>query len=691
MKLFKNLLRKRIDDKGVTLVELLCTIAILSLVGTAVVGMIMVSSRTYQRGLLEIEVQQEAQFAANLIGDLLKDAKEVVPAANPSDPLVIKKDNAAGGVDVYEITHRTSDNTMWLTLNSNTPQLMAERIDDLPVVSSMGGNTYTVDMQLTRSDAVNTLAVSNTNNARNQAPEESAFSTDVSATILAPSEMVLEPNQVKAIEYAVTGISNKNVIWSVSGNSDGGTRIEGNNIRIGAGETSSVITITGETVVRKSNGSPAGSTVILVYIRRVTGFSMVHELISGTDGMAGARYKVSVNLSGLNLEKKPTMETDYVSPYKVVWSHHFYVNGSEVWNSWDYYSVTVNSGESAGANYAIVTLNRSMDAGTKFIITASALHPKGTYSGAKTNKSGLSYTPSFSDSFTLEGHLYTLYPGNFYRGSDQAQGSLEEWNVKQLVGNSNGIDPNQLQVFKELRYKVRGTNNWTSWITLNEGGNAIRIHEDSWMFACDKDYDIEVRFGAKTWDGRKFYPTSLGESAYTIRTGLDHARIKFDVSTNMYNATAIYGAGPIGNPIRMSVGTNLNFNVNLTEAYKQSETGLRWDRFSKSLIIKIQRLDGGTWRDVQIKYRNDWGNVEVRSNNDGQRDLADMGRMGKYFTFNQRGTYRILVGLGSEMGGDQIKLLVYNEGGRYFETRPNNNYYLWNESTGEGIFYVRVE
>ena len=65
--------------------------------------------------------------------------------------------------------------------------------------------------------------------------------------------------------------------------------------------------------------------------------------------------------------------------------------------------------------------------------------------------------------------------------------------------------------------------------------------------------------------------------------------------------------------------------------------------------------------------------------------------MDKYFTFSQKGTYRILVGLGSELGGDQIKLLVYNEWGRYFETRNNNNYYLWNESTGEAIFYVKVE
>ncbi|MBO4825095.1 MAG: hypothetical protein J5487_06855 [Lachnospiraceae bacterium] len=692
MTLIERLRTKKLNNKGVSLVEVICAVGILSLVGTAVVGMMLVSTRSYQRGVLEIEVQQEAQFAANLIGDLLKDAKEVIPAENPGDPLVIKKDGSAG-LEVYEITHHDSDNTIWLKLGANEPQLLAERVDTLPAVTPVGGNTYTVDMNLTRSDAVNTFEVTNSNNARNQAPDETVLSTDVTATILAPSEMVLEPNLNKTIEYAVTGIPNKNVNWSITSAHASGTKIVGNEIQIAGDETHDVLTILGETETKRADGTtPAGSTVILVYIRRVTGFSMTSQLISGTDGNAGAKYKISVTLTGINMDKKPTIETDYISPYKVKWSGHYYNNGSEVSDTWSYYTLTVNDGETADSNYAIVQLNTSMNSGSRFVLSVSAQHPKGYDGAVKTNKSGLAYTPSFSDNFVLEGHIYELYPSNFYRASEQAQGSVDEWTVKQLVAQSNGIsDPNQLTVFKEVRYKVRGTNNWTSWIPMSEGGNAIRIQEDSWMFACDKDYDIEIRFGARTWDGRKYYPTNLGESAYTIRTGLEHTKLRFDVSTNRFNQTAIYGVGPESNPIKMSAGTNLNFNVNSQEAYKQAETGIRWERFNKSLIIKIQKRSGGGWVDVPIKYRNDSGNVEVRSNCDSGRNLAEMTRTGNYFTFYNKGTYRILIGIGSEMGGDQVKLLVYNEGGRYFETRPNNNYYLWNESTGEGIFYVKVE
>ncbi|MBR5993923.1 MAG: hypothetical protein IK018_08965 [Lachnospiraceae bacterium] len=695
MTLIERLRNKKLNNKGVSLVEVICAVGILSLVGTAVVGMMLVSTRSYQRGVLEIEVQQEAQFAANLIGDLLKDAKEVIPAENPGDALIIKKDGSAG-LEVYEITHNDSDNTIWIKLGTNDPQLLAERVDSLPAVTPVGGNTYTVDMNLTRSDAVNTFEVTNSNNARNQVADETVLSTDVTATILAPSEMVLEPNLKKTIEFAVTGIPNKTVNWSITSAHASHTKIVGNEIQIAGDETNEVLTILGETETERANGSPAGSTVILVYIRRVTGFSMSSELLSGIDGNAGAKYKVSVTLTGLNMDKKPTIETDYISPYKLHWDGHYYINGGEVSDTWSYYTLSINEGDAPDQNYAIVQLNSNMNGGSKFILSAMALHPEGTYNDGLntyiTNKSGLKYTPSFSGKFTLEGHIYDLYPGNFYRASEQAQGSVDEWTVKRLVAESNGIsDPNQLTVFKEVRYKVRGTNNWTSWIPMSEGGNAIRIQEDSWMFACDKDYDIEIRFGARTWDGRKYYPTNLGESGYTIRTGLEHTKLRFDVSSNRFNQTAIYGVGPESNPIRMSAGTNLSFNVNSQEANKQAETGIRWERFNKSLIIKIQKRSGSGWADVPIKYRNDGGNVEVRSSCDSGRNLAEMTRTGNYFTFYNKGTYRILIGIGSEMGGDQVKLLVYNESGRYFETRSNNNYYLWNEATGEGIFYVKVE
>ena len=684
MKLFERLRKKNIGNKGVTLVEVICAVAILSLVGTAVVGLVMVATDSYQRSVQEIEVQQEAQFAANLIGDLVKDATSV---SESSGQIQIEK----GGV-VYVISHNPTTRQIMINDGSG-PQLMAEHMNGLPSLdpTPTASATHTVTMQVTRDDGTNTMNVANTNNSRNEDAGAGFTEGEVFATILCPSEMVVEPNLSKDIEFTVTGTTDRRVNWSVSGANDPNTKMVGNQIQIGNGETASAFYINGATVATKRDGvTPAGNTTIVVYVRRVTSITLNSQLISGMDASAGAHYRLYANVTGINLERKPTMETDYITPYAVDWSYDYRVNGNPVYNTGDYYSITnVHTGDGENENYIDIYLNRNMDAGARFVVQASAAHPRGRRpgSGAKANKSGVAYG-SFTATFSLEGHIYTLYPGNFYRGTDQAQGSLEEWTVKQLVGSQYGIDPNQLQVFKEVRYKVTGTNNWTPWIQLNEGGNAIRIHEDSWMFACDKDYDIEIRFGARNNWGQKLYPTNLGESAYTIRTGLQHVRIRFDVSAPGFNQTGIYGVGPASAPIRIRANTNLYFNVNQQEANKQAETGIRWDRFNKSLVIKIQKYQGNRWVDADFKFRNDGGgNPDVRSSCDSGRNLAEMTRTGNYLTFIKKGTYRILIGLGNSMGGDSVRLLTYNGSG--FNT-TYENYNLWNESTGEGIFYVTV-
>ena len=157
----------KLNNKGITLVELLCALAILSLIGTAVVGLVVVSTQSYQRSVMEIEVQQEAQFATNLIGDLVKDAKEVTWDA---DSIVITKENTGGAVEIYTITHDDAKKTMSLSLNGGPVQLMAEHVDTLPHVTEVAGNqnTYKVDMKVDRVEATNALNVNNINTQRSE-------------------------------------------------------------------------------------------------------------------------------------------------------------------------------------------------------------------------------------------------------------------------------------------------------------------------------------------------------------------------------------------------------------------------------------------------------------------------------------------------------------------------------------------
>ena len=74
MKLFR---RGRKNNKGFSLVEVVCAVAILGLTSTAIGSVMIMSTKSYQRGSAEVDVQKEAQITTNLIGNLLIDATSV--------------------------------------------------------------------------------------------------------------------------------------------------------------------------------------------------------------------------------------------------------------------------------------------------------------------------------------------------------------------------------------------------------------------------------------------------------------------------------------------------------------------------------------------------------------------------------------------------------------------------------------
>ena len=88
----KRLLSKKnlLGSAGLSLIELIISMAILAIVTIAVGGAMYVTSRSYKQNSAEINVQEEAQVASNLICDWLVDAQEVLPADGSDTTLVIK-------------------------------------------------------------------------------------------------------------------------------------------------------------------------------------------------------------------------------------------------------------------------------------------------------------------------------------------------------------------------------------------------------------------------------------------------------------------------------------------------------------------------------------------------------------------------------------------------------------------------
>lgn len=62
------------NPKGYSLIELIVVVAILAIVGTAVFGFFLTSSRLYKNDSDEVNLQYESQLAVNQLENLLIDA-----------------------------------------------------------------------------------------------------------------------------------------------------------------------------------------------------------------------------------------------------------------------------------------------------------------------------------------------------------------------------------------------------------------------------------------------------------------------------------------------------------------------------------------------------------------------------------------------------------------------------------------
>ena len=119
-------------DAGLSLIELIISMAILAVVGIAIGGAMYVSSRSYSRASTEVNVQEEAQVASNLICDWLVDATSV----NPGDGEVTLDDTHS-----FTITHPDGDASVEITISLDGTDLKynaVKKLSDGSTVTSSG-------------------------------------------------------------------------------------------------------------------------------------------------------------------------------------------------------------------------------------------------------------------------------------------------------------------------------------------------------------------------------------------------------------------------------------------------------------------------------------------------------------------------------------------------------------------------
>ncbi|MGN0431662.1 MAG: type II secretion system protein J [Lachnospiraceae bacterium] len=716
--------RKKGDNRGLSLVELVCAMAILGLIGTAVGSVMVVSANNYQRGNNEVTLQQEAQMTANQLENLVVDATEQIKytctvggteyeCVNEADALSYgavvggdRKLQIQKGDRLYVVAYQSANQQIVYseyivapdgsTSAVATDQLMTENVTAFSADLSGFAESKSLQLSLSLEKSGRTYSSSYTITARNGMVTTAAEGG--AATITAETEIVLEPSQTYTLEATVVGPADTGVTWSMSGNTSSSTLLALNpstgkmEIKIGTDETASDISLMVKTVAKKEDGvTPLAQQPVTVHIRRVTAVTLNAVLESGTDMNADAVYKITANVTGTYLDKVPATayDADYKETRDVQWTYLFTNNGCEVggpdW-SWespsDYFEVLDYSEDgSVSSCYTRIRLKRNMENNLQLLVTAVATHPEGEITLAdgvtvrQTNKTGIQYGHVYGN-YWFHRNYYTYDGGSIERGSDTSQGNFTAFDsLKGMLINKYGNGDYRAK--KEYRYREITSINpitgertygpWTSWVQtpLNATDYDINLRPVvTCRFECNKDYEVQIRLSIyNSADGNVVWPEAdTPQSAYLIDAEVYAIKPAFSSWDFGFTDATQYGSE--SSPMIIELNGASSVEKTLFSFSKCSSINV--NNIKDKIRGRIQKLEGGTWVDA--------GSAAgfVRNN-----DVC-------VARFYEPGTYRVLI------TAEDVKYVTYNPAtDTYIET--TKNYTLYNEADGSGIFYYKVQ
>jgi hypothetical protein len=426
-------------NKGFSFVEILCAVAIMSLVSITVGTVIVVSARTYRSGVSETTVQQEAQLAANTIGNVIKDASKVVYCEEGIGKLEdgVKVEDYTGSTILtvatnqnkqYVFTYYSTDKEIkYMEIasgaTSGTEQLLASNISSFRANTTNFADTrsITVDMEVTDEGTGRSIPLSYTMNSRNELAGDVTYTAagDAPVIIFLDDMACIVPGQGEG------GTDRYQIPVYVSGNIDEAqleatyTTNDGK-LHIGAVTKTYVevyvnksdyascqgsYKLTLQTKATNADNTPLASSTCTVYIRSVTNITNTYSVdVSGTSNQSreskNAVYKFTAGVQGYNLTKfNRDFDLHYQDAYAVYWSYELTAGGttytydssqsespySDQSGAEKYIKVTASSTSDTTRPTFALELMDDMPSDFSLKVTATSKHSKGV------NKAGSSY------------------------------------------------------------------------------------------------------------------------------------------------------------------------------------------------------------------------------------------------------------------------------------------------------------
>ncbi|MBE5877262.1 MAG: type II secretion system protein [Lachnospiraceae bacterium] len=725
------------DHRGMTLVELLCSVAIFACI-TAVIGSVMVvTAKTYRNGTTEAALQEESQLAVNVIEGLIVDAGESVnyaykisggdwttintasEAPTGADMKLEIVNNSTTNDKVDIIYYASANRLMYQKTEAGvlgSEYLLAENVEDFGVDVSKYNATHNVvlDMKLEKENRKFEATYNVTSRNDNVVTAEYTPSEWVDLDI-GQTEMILEPCQVDVpltvIVTASEGTST-DFTCSLHANSCTGTTAtaypEAHEIRINVdkNETGSITNnmyLVVESVETKEDGfTPIEQKVVPIYIRRVNGIDVeiTQDDASQNEYAIGTTYTISSAITGTPYLAAKLGEAGYKNAYAVDWDYTLTIGGTAVTEAVrnTYFELVEHDATSTTAAYVEAKLLKEFPAGGEFKVTGTAMHPNGV------NKSGLPYDTTVVDSDKIV-RTAEILPNNvggdlFKRGQDYlfADHALDTSLRDSEKQGDSSATINYFWRYREIYDNGTSFGAWSEYRLTDEGGTQKKINAaETYCLAPDKAYEIEYIYAVYSPNsadhgdsGKLYWPHNT--DLFLPGTGFEKYTAKWDEDADVtlaseyttryrIGATDLYfqsgsseckfnvpaetrTLGSLASPLAMDQSTYNH--LYLTLGTKSMEFG----HFQSKIQWKLEKYNGSIWEEVSASGF----------------DLEKTGYLRvKGIQSTASGTYRLKAYLTEYAKVKMAGTVAEPE----YEAESNLEYNLYDESTGNGIIYLK--
>lgn len=641
-KLFEKCIR---NNKGLSFVELICTVAIFSTVITVVGGAMVVSANNYSRGNDESALQQEAQTTINLISNLVLDAASVdyeggkLTITNNDSKYEIHQDGTELKYSQINFVPDGSGNIISQVVG--TDKVLAEGVVSFSADTSRFDTTKNVPITLGLESNSRTFTMTYNVTSRNGEKGGSAAGDFAYITINA---VVLEPGE----EYTFSNVSNKSVKWgsvnsgvfvegddiTYCGRTSNETRLTSSNgsgatLKIGLGERAEKIVFRVQTQdTSAETGAPLAYKDVTVYIRRINKINLSGTVTNGVEEKKlGAEYHVKASFA--NIENKNLRDISHA-----VYGSYNFREFENVTFTYDYNLEPVaniveeigrveNLADPAAISdtncYIKIRLKKDVPPGGKITITARASRPDakgyqeviGTYIIDNTGGSGPFHLPA----------------GGLRRGTDNMTITFDSFeSYKEEVGGVGEIRktwryrPMYMDAYGNITYGA-----WCGWMnTIDAGTNTLKLNKSELnSMAPNLDYQIQIQAEIVN-GGAVLWPTvGIPEEKYMTTCTISHAQMQFSDYSPRWGETisladGTVSIGSVSDPRGLYKGSETIFHFNLvggvrsyfesslkSDIYKWNNSSSSWEPINTNFEIHIAEPYGDDFSSGQLRVKFD--------------------------------------------------------------------------------------